>query len=364
MPRRLCAAGPAALTLLCGLWGITRGNSMWRDEAATWQVSHRAVPEIWHLLGTADVVHGLYYLFMHRVFAVFGASLLSLRLPSVLAISGATALVTLLGTRLAGSCTGLAAGLSFALIPAVQQYAQEGRSYALVTACVALACLLLVAAVDRPGAGRWAAYGTTVLAAALLNWFSLLVLCAHAVTLALARPLRTAVLRWAVAAATAVVGTLPLIMVSGTQTAQVAWIPQVRRNALVALALTLLTGALCAWLARPGKDRRTPLGTRTTLTSAALPLLAVPQLLLLADPLVRPRYVLFSHLGLALLIVLRAARIAPARRKAPQPRVRVAPPVGGLGPLTGPPSGERGAGTTPISASASRTPARRAKPIA
>ncbi|MFF8022864.1 glycosyltransferase family 39 protein [Streptomyces sp. NPDC007896] len=119
------AVGPAALTLLLGLWGIRRENSMWRDEAATWQVAHRTVPEIWHLLDRIDVVHGLYYLFMHGVFAVFGDSLLTLRLPSVVAMAGAAALVTLLGTRLADRCTGLAAGLTFALIPAVQTSARD-----------------------------------------------------------------------------------------------------------------------------------------------------------------------------------------------------------------------------------------------
>ncbi|MFJ1602160.1 glycosyltransferase family 39 protein [Streptomyces sp. NPDC088253] len=300
------AVGPAALTLLLGLWGISRENSMWRDEAATWQVAHRTVPEIWHLLDRVDVVHGLYYLFMHGVFAVFGDSLLALRLPSVLAMAGAAALVTLLGTRLADRCTGLAAGLAFALIPAVQQYAQEGRPYSLVAACVALACGLLVAAVDSPGAGRWVAYGMAVLAGALLNWFSLLVLFAHAVTMALARPPRATVLRWAVASSAAVIGTLPLVVASKAQSAQVAWIPPISRSTLLGLLLTLLAGALCAWLARPRGDHRMPCGARLPLTAVALPLLVLPPLLLLAVSLAHPlylaRYVLFSHLGLALLI--------------------------------------------------------------
>ncbi|MFE9779051.1 glycosyltransferase family 39 protein [Streptomyces sp. NPDC005775] len=338
MPRTTRAVGPAALTLLLGLWGITRGNSMWRDEAATWQVAHRSVPEIRHLLETADVVHGLYYLFMHGVFAVFGDSLLSLRLPSVLAMAGATALITILGTRLAGPCTGLAAGLAFALIPAVQQYAQEGRSYALVTACVALACLLLVEAVDSPGAGRWTAYGATLLVAALLNWFSLLVLFAHAVTLALSRPPRPAVLGWGAAASAAVAGTLPLIMASKAQAGQVAWIPPVLPGTLLGLAPTLLAGVLCAWLARPGKGDRTPSsGARIPIASIALPLLAVPPLLLLvaslAHPLYLTRYVLFSYLGLALLIGAACRALAVRLRGAPRRPVVVVAAAAFLGLL-------------------------------
>lgn len=327
MPKSTLATGPAALTLLLGLWGITREDSMWRDEAATWQVAHRSIPEIWRLLDTAEVVHGLYYLFMHAVFAVFGDSLLSLRLPSVLAMAGAAAVITLLGARLADPCTGLATGLAFALIPAVQQYAQEGRSYALVTVFVALACLLLVEATDRPGAGRWAAYGTTVLMAALLNWFSLLVLFAHAVTMAFVRPPRATVLRWGAASFAAVIGTLPLIVASKAQTRQVAWIPPVRLGTLLGLLLTLLAGGLCAWLARPGKDLRTPRRTLVPLTAVAAPLLALPQLLLLAASLAHPvyltRYVLFSYLGLTLLIGA-ACRALTLRLRTPPRRLIVA----------------------------------------
>ncbi|MGA4844935.1 glycosyltransferase family 39 protein [Streptomyces sp. G5(2025)] len=293
-----------ASTLLLGLWGITRENSMWRDEAATWQVAHRTVPEIWHLLDRVDVVHGLYYLFMHGVFTVFGDSLLALRLPSVLAMTGAAALVALLGTRLAGRWAGQAAGLAFALIPAVQRYAQEGRSYALVTACVALACWLLVAALDSPSAGRWTAYGTALLVAALLNWFSLLALCAHAVTIALIRPPRASVLRWTAAASAAVTGALPLVLASKAQSEQISWIPPVSRSTLLGLSLTLLAGALCAWPSLRGPH--VPRSTRFPLAALALPLLTLPPLLLLTASLARPvyldRYVLFSHLGLALLV--------------------------------------------------------------
>ncbi|GAX53397.1 membrane protein [Streptomyces olivochromogenes] len=327
MPKTaLGAVGPAALTLLLGLWGIRRENSMWRDEAATWQVAHRTLPEIWHLLDQVDVVHGLYYLFMHGVFAVFGDSLLALRLPSVLAMSGAAALVTLLGDRLADRCTGLAAGLAFALIPAVQQYAQEGRPYALVAACVALACRLLVAAVDSPDAGHWVAYGMAVLTGALLNWFSLLVLFAHAVTIALARLPLAIVLRWAAVSSAAAIGALPLVIASKAQSGQVAWIPPVNQSKLLGLLLTLLAGALCAWFARPRGRHRTPSGARLPLTAVALPLLALPPLVLLVVSLAHPvyltRYVLFGHLGLALLIGA-ACRALAFRLRTPPRRLIV-----------------------------------------
>ena len=68
-----------------GLWGIERQDSMWRDESVTYQVAHRPLGELWGLLGHIDAVHGLYYLLMHTVFALWDGGLVALRLPSVLA---------------------------------------------------------------------------------------------------------------------------------------------------------------------------------------------------------------------------------------------------------------------------------------
>ncbi|MFF8883042.1 glycosyltransferase family 39 protein [Streptomyces flaveolus] len=296
----------SALTLVLDLWGITRENSMWRDEAATWAAVHRTVPQLGNMLGQIDVVHGLYYLFMHGVFQLFGDSLYTLRLPSVVATTCTAAVIVLLGSRLAGRYAGLAAGLSFALVPAVQQYAQEGRPYALVMLCVALASWLLVVSIDDPTAGHWAAYGAVALTAALLNWFSLLMLTAHAVSIVMTRPARRIVRRWAVTACTVVLCASPLIVASQAQSQQIAWIPPVKPSTLLSLLLTLFAGLACAWGARAETADRAAHGAQPTLTAVALPLLGLPPLLLLvvsfAQPVYQTRYVLFGYLGLALLI--------------------------------------------------------------
>ncbi|MGW1075780.1 glycosyltransferase family 39 protein [Streptomyces sp. NPDC002537] len=291
---------PAAVLTALGLWGITRQRSMWRDEAATWQVAHRSLADIGHLLDEVDVVHGLYYVIVHGLFAVFGDSLYTLRLPSVLAMAAAAAFTAALGARLAGPWAGLGAGLAFALSPLVQQYAQEGRAYALVTAGIAAATWLLVTALERPGPGwRWAAYALTLLVAALLNWFSLLVLPAHAVSVALARPGRVPLRRWAVAAAAAVGGAAPLIAASRAQSFQVSWIRPLTWPTVLGIGLVVAVGWLCAKV----PHRRTG---RVPLASVALPLLAVPQLALVLASLIQPvylaRYVLYTQTGLALLV--------------------------------------------------------------
>ncbi|MCX5388079.1 glycosyltransferase family 39 protein [Streptomyces sp. NBC_00083] len=321
-----------------GLWGITRQETMWRDEAATWQASQRSVPELWHLVQHVDVVHGLYYLLMHGVFAVFGDSLPVLRLPSVLAMAGAAAFVARIGAQRGGAATGLCAGFALALVPAVQNYAQEGRSYALVTLGAACGTWLLVGLLERPGrAVRWAAYAGVVLVAAWLNWFALLLLPAHAVAVLCARPGRAVVVRWTLASAVAVAGTLPLILRSRDQSVQVSWIKPLTPGSLTVPALMVVGGVVCAWVSRTraggDQDRKRDRGQgRVSLAAVALPLLALPQAALLTVSLAKPlyvdRYILFSHLGLALLIGAAAAR---GCRALARPGVAVAVCVGALG---------------------------------
>ncbi len=297
---------PFLWTLAFGLWGLSRQDSVWRDEAATWQVAGRSTGEIWDMLGNVDAVHGLYYLLMHALFEVFGTSTTTLRLPSVLAVAAAAGCVALIGRRLAGFWAGLGAGLTLGLLPAVQFYLQEGRPYALVAAGAGLSTLLLVSLLGpvptRPGRRvwpRWTAYGITVLVCALLNWLSLLILPAHAVTLWWVRAGRGVWLRWAAYGAGAVAGALPLVLFSRGQSDQVSWIPPLTWHMLIGPGILLAIGGLCAWADRPGR-------ARLSAAAVGLPLLAVPQLGLIGISLVQPlfldRYVLFSMVGLALLI--------------------------------------------------------------
>lgn len=303
---------PMLWTCVFGLWGLSRQDSVWRDEAATWQVAQRSTAEIWHLLANVDVVHGLYYLLMHVLFTCFGPGTTTLRLPSVLATAVAAACVAVIGRRVAGSWAGLAAGLAFGLLPAVQFHLQEGRSYALVAAGAAISTLFLTTVLQRPARTRhWAAYSTTVLLTGLLHWLSLMILAAHLATLLWTRAGRAVLARWAAAAGCAVAGVLPLIVFSRGQSVQVAWIPPLTWHMLIGPAVLLAIGGTCALPDRPRAGR-------LSAATVGLPLLAVPQLGLIALSLLQPvfldRYVLYSMLGLALLIgaavgaAVRAAR--------------------------------------------------------
>ncbi|MFE3829780.1 glycosyltransferase family 39 protein [Streptomyces sp. NPDC059092] len=309
--RALAVVAPATLALALGVWGIRRGGTLWGDEAVTYEVAHRAPWQIWHTAGQVDAVHGLYYLLMHGAFGLWDGGLVALRLPSVLAVAAASAGVALLGRALAGERAGLLAGLVLPLLPAVQRYAQEGRSYALVCALVTWASWLLVRALGRPSRRRrWAAYAGVLLTACLLHEFAVLTLFAHGVTVVCSGASRRTVRAWAAAAGAVGAGLLPLALFSTTQSAQVDWIgaPGVRH--VLGFAVVSAVGVVCARTAPRGSGavaRHRPAAPPVPrLETLALPLLILPSALLMALTPLRPfyveRYVLSYTVGLALLL--------------------------------------------------------------
>lgn len=288
------------LSLALGLWGVRRDGAMWRDEAVTYDITHRGIADLWQTLGNMDAVHGLYYLFLHGLYTIFGDAepLLVLRLPSVVATSAAAAGVALMGGRLAGPRAGLFSGVVFALLPSVQRFAQEGRSYAMVCALVVWATYLLVRAAQTRRPQPWVGYGVMMFAACLLHEFAVFALLAHAVAVP-----RAARRPWAVAAVAAVAGLAPLAALSQAQSAQVSWIG-VGGDAYTDAAKYCMIGVGCAVLLR--LEDWTRVRSAPSLPRVALSLLVVPtaalMLLSLIKPLYVERYVLYCMGGLALLV--------------------------------------------------------------
>ncbi|MEU9157204.1 glycosyltransferase family 39 protein [Streptomyces sp. NPDC048417] len=338
--------------LAVGLWGLHRGG-MWRDEAVTYQVARRTVPQIWRLLHGVDAVHGLYYLLMHVVLAAAPGrpGEVDLRLPSVCAAAATAGLVAALGTRLARPRVGLWAGLMYAVTPLVGHYAQEGRSYALVAAGATGATLLFVRAADEREAGReaegeiqgeaggetggeaggeaggetgggwraWWWYGAVLGVTCWLHEFAVLLLLAHAGTLALARSSGRVWRGWGCAAGGVVLSLLPMVVVSHAQSAQLAWL----REPDLETAQELLRQYLgptdrvywaCLALALLGLTRLVGRRGEVTLAAVALPLAVLPPVaLMLASqltPLYVDRYVLYALAGAPLLVALGADRVA------------------------------------------------------
>ncbi|MFJ5264679.1 glycosyltransferase family 39 protein [Streptomyces sp. NPDC088387] len=270
----------------------------------TLDLASRSLPDLWETLGNIDAVHGAYYLLMHVLFGLFGTDLLVLRLPSALAGALAAAGVTALGARLAGTRAGILAGLSFAVLPDIQKYSQEGRSYSLVCALVVWATYFLVSAVNtgrRRPVTPWIVYGALISAACILHQFAALALVVHGLVVpgCARRP-------WAYTAALVVAGVAPLAALGMAQSQQVAWIEGATGGDYRRFAILASVAMALSYFAPPRNADKVSREVPFSLRAIALPLFIMPTALLLLMSLYKPlyveRYVLYGLVGLALLL--------------------------------------------------------------
>jgi mannosyltransferase len=218
-------AVPVAVATLV-LTSIGVGRQMWIDEYVTAYVTRLSWGEFRHLLANQDIVHGLYFILIRLWTAVFGSSLLALRLPSMLGMAVAAAGIVVLGRRVHSAQLGVGAGLVFAALPAVSRFGLEARSYAWVVALAVLSTLALMRALERPGISRWLLYGLLTLALTYLNFAAALVLLPHGL-LARHASVRGGTGRfgpWLAAAGVVTLATAPLLYLASGQSGQVSWV--------------------------------------------------------------------------------------------------------------------------------------------
>ncbi|MGW0948853.1 glycosyltransferase family 39 protein [Streptomyces sp. NPDC002623] len=289
----------------------------------TLELSSRSLPDLWQTLGNIDAVHGAYYLLMHGLFGLFGTDLLVLRLPSVLAGALAAAGVTALGVRLSRTRAGILAGLSFAVLPDVQRYSQEGRSYSLVCALVVWATYFLVNAVlscrapvivrRRSSMTPWIVYGALMLAACILHQFAAFALAVHAFVLPhyARRP-------WVYTALLVAAGVAPLAALGMAQSGQVAWIDGVTGGEYLRFAILASFAIVLSCFASSGGAGKASPEAPFSLRAIALPLFILPTALLMLISLYKPlyveRYVLYGLVGLALLLGAVLGRVSELGR--------------------------------------------------
>jgi len=341
-------ASRATAPLVVGLFGAVVSAaaswipSPWYDEAATLSAATRTLPQLFAMLQNVDAVHGVYYTLMHVWFGLVGASPVTLRLPSAVAVGLAAAALVVLVRRLASRRTALVAGVVFCLLPRVTWMGTEGRSYALSTLLAVVLTLVLLGAWGWGGRDRrqrvlvWAAYGALALIACASYLYLVLLVVAHGVTvLVLAtrqrdRSARRSLTGWVIAAAGTAIALLPLAIDEIKQSTQVGWIGPLDATtpkhvlvdqwflgntlfawagwALVVLGIAVLVVPLL-------RGRRIPVGT-VRLLAVVVPWMLVPTAALLvatavATPLYSARYLTFGAPTVAILIAI--ALTAPRR---------------------------------------------------
>ncbi|MFE4519149.1 glycosyltransferase family 39 protein [Kitasatospora sp. NPDC056783] len=315
---------------------------MWRDEIATATVATRSLDDLLRLLQHVDASNGAYYLLMHGWTAVFGDSPVSLRIPSVLAMAAAAAFVALTARRLFGSrVAAVGAGLLFAVPPQIVRYAQEARSYALVTCAVAAASYFLLRALERPTWRRWAPYCVAMALAGAGHLISFSTVVGQVALLALhlwrtrAEADRRLLWHYPLAVVVAALPVLPVVLLGSRQSdRQLGWIPVPSMRGLARFGEHLLgvdqvfyAFALLAVLALALPGRR--VAAWQALLLAELPVVAVWLVSRLSDTsYFIERYLLFTVPAWAVLAggglgAVYGAVVALARRLGREPRQAV-----------------------------------------
>jgi mannosyltransferase len=316
---------PPAVALALTLWGIAT-PSFWRDEAATISAVQRPFGELIRMLGNVDAVHAAYYIMIWPLVQLAGPGEFIIRLPSAIAITVAAAAVAAIGRRLVSPQVGLLSGLLFALLPAVTRYAQEARSYGLVIAVASIASYLLVRAMGaEPGRRRrWlVGYGAGLAALGILNIFALLLIPAHAITIAVnyrrhvGQPgARRLVVGWLLAATAGIVAAGPLLVLGWMQRGQISWLTVNKsatgRGTLMTIdgpivetfAVVAVVGVAFLLTLEAGRAQRKKLWPRQVV-GLSVPWLFLPPVALqvgsLITPMYTPRYILMCLPAIGLL---------------------------------------------------------------
>jgi mannosyltransferase len=148
--------------LLLRLWHLG-ARSVWTDEGTAWRAASSPLTQLIHLCAAEDASPPLFYLFTSAALR-FGDDEAHLRLVSVLASLGMVWLTYRLTRLFASRPTAALAAAFTAVSPYQIMYAQEARTYMLVSCLLNLSLYLFARAVVM---GRSRAYPPFVIASAL-----------------------------------------------------------------------------------------------------------------------------------------------------------------------------------------------------
>jgi len=300
--------------------------SFWGDEAASVMSAERPLATLWSELGRVDAVHGTYYLFLHLWIDLFGASELSVRLPSSLAVGLAVAGVVVLARRLFSARVALIAGIVMAVLPRTTVMGTEARSYAIGTA-IAVWLTVLLARLVMTRSTRilpWIVYGVGFALSIYVFLYLILLAGAHLAYLLLNRPSRRMLARWGAAIGLGITLAAPLLVFGLSQHNQISFLAHRHymtferlvvlqwfgNRPLALVGWVLVIAGLVVGLSRLGRGRPAP--RRQTVLIAAWMLLP-PLVLFVGNSLIAPmysiRYLSFCTPAVAILIAVAIAAV-------------------------------------------------------
>jgi 4-amino-4-deoxy-L-arabinose transferase-like glycosyltransferase len=162
-------------------------QSLWYDEAVTAQLLRMDLSGLLHAIGDSESSPPLYYVLAWLWTHVFGTGEVGLRSFSALVGTATIPVVWALGRRVGGDRAGLVAAALVAVNPMLVWFSQEARAYELLVLLAALSALLWLRALDRPRAGRAAAWGAVAALALATHYYAIFLVAPQALWLLLAR---------------------------------------------------------------------------------------------------------------------------------------------------------------------------------
>lgn len=175
-----------ALTTIVRLYGST-ASAIWCDEASSLAMSEFSPSLIW-FHSAHDVHPPLYFLLLHAWTSVFGTTLFSIRFLSVLPGVVTVALGIWLTLLIARRRAALLAGIFLALLPIAVRYSQEVRMYSLMGLWLLGATIALVYWVKNPQRHRYlVVYALLMTASFYTHYFTAFCVLSHWFYLLLSR---------------------------------------------------------------------------------------------------------------------------------------------------------------------------------
>ncbi|OBG42189.1 hypothetical protein A5672_11670 [Mycobacterium alsense] len=314
------------LAAAISLGGAAR-PSFWYDEAATISASYsRSLGQLWHMLGSVDAVHGLYYALMHAWFLVAPPTEFWSRAPSGLAVGAAAAGAVVLGGQFSSRTVSVAAGAFCGILPRSTWAGIEARPYALSMMAAVWLTVLLVVATRRNSAGSWLAYGVALGVSVVLDAYLVLLVLAHLIFAAACCRPRNVVVRFAIATVAAVCALAPFLATVAGQSHQISWVPTIghrtiedvvvqqyfeRSPPFAVLSALVVAAAIVLWLSRSARLAE----SERQLLTIAVAWLVIPTALIVAwsavvHPIYTPRYLAFTAPAMALILAVCTAAVA------------------------------------------------------
>lgn len=150
-------------------------NSLWLDEATTYNIALKSVPDIWQVTTEGEFNPPLFYWCEH-VMLLFGNSEVVLRLiPALLGIL-TIPLIYLVGKEFMDRNVGIIAAAAFAFSPFLVFYSQEARAYSMMLFFVTFSMVFYFRALKNNDLINWVLFGILSALAFWSHFYALVII--------------------------------------------------------------------------------------------------------------------------------------------------------------------------------------------